>query len=290
MELFATHKITIVKEESESSDTNQAYDQLQAVADKQSMRQLLDIARSKVNGRMDQNKLVAIISIALKDLPGTLWKNSFIRVNLHPHHRLSFGKWIEKIFDKVHTGETKYYRTNEHSYYDAMPAVWKRVTVERRRELLALIDLFADDSNVLNWTKENCLKLLPFCKLQDIPKLRICHKVAREKDSGVIDGRRIFIATDGEGEEEGEGSVEEVESAFDEVEEDDLTVVGGDSRYEDENDVMSARTAVENRKQQTALDSFMFKPHSMTVEDYSINKKAQEDLFCHMLNFGARSE
>eukprot|EP00957_Ditylum_brightwellii_P129203 9854521-Ditylum_brightwellii.AAC.1 len=28
----------------------------------------------------------------------------------------------------------------------------------------------------------------------------------------------------------------------------------------------------------------------MTVEDYSINKKAQEDLFCHMLNFGARSE
>eukprot|EP00957_Ditylum_brightwellii_P017468 1315626-Ditylum_brightwellii.AAC.1 len=34
----------------------------------------------------------------------------------------------------------------------------------------------------------------------------------------------------------------------------------------------------------------MFKPHSMTVKDYSIKKKAQEDLFCHMLNFGARSE
>ena len=84
--------------------------------------------------------------------------------------------------------------------------------------------------------------------------------------------------------------MEEVEGAFDEVEEDDLTVVGGDSRYEDENYDLSARTAVESRKQQTALDSFMFKPRSMTVEDYSINKKAQEDLFCHMLNFGARSE
>eukprot|EP00957_Ditylum_brightwellii_P150610 11467645-Ditylum_brightwellii.AAC.1 len=36
LELFAAHKMTIVKEESGSSDTNQAYDQLQAVADKQS--------------------------------------------------------------------------------------------------------------------------------------------------------------------------------------------------------------------------------------------------------------
>eukprot|EP00957_Ditylum_brightwellii_P068496 5199859-Ditylum_brightwellii.AAC.1 len=82
-----------------------------------------------------------------------------------------------------------------------------------------------------------------------------------------------------------------MEGVSDEVEEDDLTVVGGDGRYNDKNDdSLSERTAFESRKQQTLLDSFLFKPHSMTVRDYSINKKAHKDLFCHMLNIGARSE
>eukprot|EP00957_Ditylum_brightwellii_P199654 15220415-Ditylum_brightwellii.AAC.1 len=39
LELFAAHKMTIVKEESGFSNTNQAYDKLQAVADNQSTRQ-----------------------------------------------------------------------------------------------------------------------------------------------------------------------------------------------------------------------------------------------------------
>eukprot|EP00957_Ditylum_brightwellii_P141883 10809165-Ditylum_brightwellii.AAC.1 len=71
--------------------------------------------------------------------------------------------------------------------------------VKQRRELLDLIDLFVESSNDSpSWTKENFLKLLPFCKLQDIPKLCICHKVACEKDEGVIAGRRTLMATDGE--------------------------------------------------------------------------------------------
>ena len=95
LEVFAENKIIIVKEESGSSDTNQAYDQLQVVADKRATRQLLDIARTKVSGKMDQNKLVAVIAVAVKGLSGDLWKNSFIRVNLHPHFCLPFEKWIE---------------------------------------------------------------------------------------------------------------------------------------------------------------------------------------------------
>jgi hypothetical protein len=95
LEVFAENKIIVVKEESRSSDTNQAYDQLQAVADKCVTRQLLDIARTKVSGKMDQNKLVAVIAVAVKGLSGDLWKNSFIRVNLHPHFCLPFEKWID---------------------------------------------------------------------------------------------------------------------------------------------------------------------------------------------------
>eukprot|EP00957_Ditylum_brightwellii_P005468 418615-Ditylum_brightwellii.AAC.1 len=73
--------------------------------------------------------------------------------------------------------------------------------IEQRCELLDFIDLFAESSNNSpSWMKKNCLKLLPFCKLQDIPKLCICHKAARENDDGVIAGRRTLMATDGEGE------------------------------------------------------------------------------------------
>ena len=47
-----------------------------------------------------------------------------------------------KIGNVVKTGETAYLRTNGASYYDAMPALWKRMTVDNRRRVVALVDGF----------------------------------------------------------------------------------------------------------------------------------------------------
>eukprot|EP00957_Ditylum_brightwellii_P041124 3113157-Ditylum_brightwellii.AAC.1 len=59
-------------------------------------------------------------------------------------------------------------RTNKDSYYDAMPAVWKRMSIEVRQEVLQLIDKFnkdADENNAM-WPKENCYKMLKYCSLK----------------------------------------------------------------------------------------------------------------------------
>eukprot|EP00957_Ditylum_brightwellii_P072274 5493523-Ditylum_brightwellii.AAC.1 len=60
---------------------------------------------------MDVHKLVGIVAVAIESLPESLREKSFIR------------DWIKIIYDKVKTGDTKYMRTNEDSYYDAMPTV-----------------------------------------------------------------------------------------------------------------------------------------------------------------------
>eukprot|EP00957_Ditylum_brightwellii_P085166 6477084-Ditylum_brightwellii.AAC.1 len=112
------------------------------------------------------------------------------------------------MFDQIHTGDTKYH-----------------------------------DSNGFPWTKANCLKLLPFCKPQDIPKLHTCCEVCSEKDERVIKRRITLIASDIEDRGRGE--------AFDEIEDDNLSLVGSNGFDQDvSEDVLNARTVVDNRKDQ----------------------------------------
>eukprot|EP00957_Ditylum_brightwellii_P123973 9450339-Ditylum_brightwellii.AAC.1 len=64
------------------------------------------------------------------------------------------------------------------------------MSIEIRQEVLQLINKFekdADENNAM-WSKGNCYKMLKYCSLKEIPKLWICHMVAREKDPGVIVG------------------------------------------------------------------------------------------------------
>jgi hypothetical protein len=120
---FASVKIRIVKEEAGTSHVNQPYDQQTAQADKRTSRQLLDMARTKVNGNIDQWKLIGILIVFINNLKKDVWMNSFIKVNLHPKHRVDYMKWVERISSHVITGESAYKR-NTASMYDAMPAFW----------------------------------------------------------------------------------------------------------------------------------------------------------------------
>ena len=52
--IFAEERVRVGKEEAGTSTFNQAYDKFQANQDKAQTRQLLDLARRKVHGRINQ--------------------------------------------------------------------------------------------------------------------------------------------------------------------------------------------------------------------------------------------
>ena len=87
-----------------------------------------------------------IISTSIQHIPAKVWIDSFVAINLHPHHRMTFLDWIKKISPAVKTGETEFFLNYEGSYYDAMPYFWKKIYVPVLREVMCIIDRFFKDA------------------------------------------------------------------------------------------------------------------------------------------------
>ena len=97
LEIFDQFKILLLKEEGDSSHVNQSYDQLVAKQDKLLTKTYLGMLRTHLKGNIDQYLLVAALCHVLKKVSESdAWKTSFIKVNLHLHHRLPFQHWIKK--------------------------------------------------------------------------------------------------------------------------------------------------------------------------------------------------
>jgi hypothetical protein len=138
MDVFHEHKIFIVKEEGDASDTNQPYDQAVAKDDKKNIRYLLDTCRIKIKN-ITQWDLIATCIIALKQVKSESWINSFKKVNLHPDFRIPFSEWLQKIKEKIETGE-RFFKERLNTIFDAMPALWKNLSVEERHDCMSIID------------------------------------------------------------------------------------------------------------------------------------------------------
>ena len=78
------------------------------------------------------------ISTAIQNIYAKVWTYYFVSVNLHPHHFMTFPDWIKNISPAVKTGETEYFLNHEGSYYDAMPYLWKNMSVPIKRELMCI--------------------------------------------------------------------------------------------------------------------------------------------------------
>ena len=65
LNIFAEERIRVGKEEAVTSALNQSYDKLQAKQDKAQTRQLLELTRHKVHGRINQWQIIMIISTAI---------------------------------------------------------------------------------------------------------------------------------------------------------------------------------------------------------------------------------
>jgi hypothetical protein len=171
-EAFFTSKILILKEEGNTSHLNQGYDHSVAKNDKAGMRANLDMLRPHIGTQLDQWYLITIAIDALKCVKATAWIESFTKENLHPRSPMPFPLWLKKIDGKL--GHREFF-ANRTSLFDAMPAVWKNLSVKDRHAVVRLIDGIYTSikfDNVPIWTKSNILELVKYAPLGDIGKLR----------------------------------------------------------------------------------------------------------------------
>ena len=125
-----------------------------------------------------------------------------------------------------------------------------------------------------------CL-LLVFLSLDKIPKIKICHMVAKDHPE-VIEGRRRLVSVDILDSEEAaeDASIFRYDAAFDE--EDGSGLVGACVTQE----VRDMQKALKS----SSLSSYMLKPSKLLTQGFGENRTSQEKLFKHMCNFVSRSE
>jgi hypothetical protein len=127
------------------------------------MRANLDLIRPHLRSRLDHWYRIAIAIEALKLIKPSAWIESFTKVNLHPRFRVSFDMWWKKRDGKLSDG--KFFTKNRTSLFDAMPAVWKKLSVENRHAVVALIDGFHASNE---FEEVPILRKVIFCSLSSI--------------------------------------------------------------------------------------------------------------------------
>ena len=70
---FAEERIKVGKEEAGTSAFNRVYDKLQANQDKAQTRQIMEMAQKKIHGRINQWKLIMIISKSVQNVSDKVW-------------------------------------------------------------------------------------------------------------------------------------------------------------------------------------------------------------------------
>jgi hypothetical protein len=190
-EIFTEHKIFVIKEEGDTSQVNQAYDQQVAKADKANMRKNLELVRSRLGGsQMDQWVLIKLAANAQSKVSRDTWIGSHNNVNTNPKTRLPFADWLKKLDSKgiLLSGEHFFQRKN---LYDAMPAVWKKLSVEDRHSVIGIIkrvyEAAEEKNEPLLWKTSDVKELAKYVALDDIYKLRACYLTSKI-DPGVIVG------------------------------------------------------------------------------------------------------
>ena len=112
-------------------------------------------------------------------------------MNLRPSTRVPFDEYIERVKDVVDAGDFFYLK--RYGKFDAMPACWKNLKENQRREVSALIGSFYDESKAdcskEPWSLYNLKKFLNlgYVKLDDLSKFRAAYLATRGDDSVFVE-------------------------------------------------------------------------------------------------------
>ena len=145
---MADNNVLALNEGRDSSAINQAFDRFVARAGKRRAAITLDqIRRSHINPVIDGWMLVLVGLQMLRDCSASrVWENSFVAVNLHPHHRISLEDWLQKIGHFVEAAEK--FEEEVIDEYELLPAEWKKTPLPLRQSWLKIIQ---EESPVPSW-------------------------------------------------------------------------------------------------------------------------------------------
>ena len=203
LQVFNEYKILVIKEEGDTSQVSQAYDQIVAKQDKRWVRQFLDAVKLVRRDVISQWTLIAIVNAGINEVEkdNDAWRKSFIRVNMCPSKRVPFEEWVKK-HELIVKAADRFFKERG-GLFDAMPACWQHMSEEQRRGVCAVFDLCNDI-----WTKENVVKImqLGYVHFDDIPKLRGCYLTSKEdpsvfldppsEEEGTTTSRQLLLDTD----------------------------------------------------------------------------------------------
>lgn len=186
LQIFVDHKILVVKEEGDTSQVSQAYDQLVARADKRLIREYLDEYRLNVSGILSQYELILICNTAFNEVKKKDWIESFTRVNFRPSTRQPFKVWVKKHEEQVRSADILFAASD--SLFEAMPALWKNMSEEMRETVCVMFKKFEDNDHEDPFKKDNLEELLKIgIPHDDILKLHGCYKMSKDDPSVLKD-------------------------------------------------------------------------------------------------------
>ena len=131
--LFADNNILTVVENRDSSEINQAFDQLVARSGKKRAAQAIDnLRRSHVVPVIDQWALIVVGLAMLRDCDDSnVWEASFLAVNMHPLHRRPFAEYVQKIKGFVDGAEK--FESEVVDLTEMLPRSWLEIPSQRRQ-------------------------------------------------------------------------------------------------------------------------------------------------------------
>ena len=137
--LFAESNVLCAVENRDSSEFCQAFDKFVALAGKKRARNVIDLLRrSNISPIIDQWALVNVGLAMLRDCDSSnVWEASFIAVNMHPHHRVSFDDWMDRI-----RGFTRAAEKFDEEVIDLsamLPKLWLHTPLRKRQQWLATV-------------------------------------------------------------------------------------------------------------------------------------------------------
>ena len=142
MEIYAAHKVLLLKEDGDTSHVCQMYDQRVARDDKKSMRQSLGYLRQSnklVKGTIDGWQLVHVALAAVRELDSNSWVYSADKVNLKPSTRVSFQEWCKRISHYLQGGESSFKPEVVRDTYALLSPFWHGMTPDEKKLAIAVV-------------------------------------------------------------------------------------------------------------------------------------------------------
>tara|TARA_B110001452_G_scaffold205333_1_gene175349 strand:+ start:90 stop:1757 length:1668 start_codon:yes stop_codon:yes gene_type:complete len=187
MEVYAKHKILLVKEEGDSSHVNQSYDQKVAKDDKSNMRSSLAYLRMSstvTKNVVDGWQLIHVGLAAVRALDPDAWVSSFKKVNLHPHFRVDFPTWCLRISHFLQGGESFKGRDVVDEYL-LLPSFWHGMTPVEKQLGMSIVGKHASVYSVDCVKELHAVLHVPMSEMQNV---RVCLAVAAQNPSHLARG------------------------------------------------------------------------------------------------------